>query len=48
MILKFIYSEKTRDFCKICTADFSYVVMIKSTVEILQNIVALSEYLYEL
>jgi hypothetical protein len=41
--LKFIYSEKATNFCKISTVDLSYVVMVKSTVEISQNFVAFSE-----
>ena len=43
--LKFIYSEKATKFCKISTVDLSYVVMVKSTVEISQNFVAFSEYM---
>ena len=43
--LKFIYSEKATNFCKISTKDLSYVVMVKSTVEISQNFVAFSEYM---
>ena len=39
--LKFIYSK----FCEISTKDLSYVVTIKSMVEILQNFVAFSEYM---
>ena len=33
--LKFIYSEKATNFCEISTENLSYVVMVKSTVEIL-------------
>ena len=44
-MLKFIYSEKTKKFCEISTVDLSYVVPVKSTVEISQNIVAFSEYM---
>ena len=40
---KFIYYEKAPNFCKISTIDLSYVVMAKSTMEILQNILAFSE-----
>ena len=40
--LKFIYSEKATKFCEISTVDLSYVVMVKSRVEILQNFVAFS------
>ena len=43
-MLEFIYSEKAAKFCEISTLDLSYVVMVKSTVEILQNFVAFSEY----
>ena len=43
--LKFIYSEKATKFWKISTLDLSYVVMVKSTVEILQNFVTFSEYM---
>ena len=44
-MLKFIYSEKATNFCEISTVDLSYVVMVKSTVEISQNFVAFSEYM---
>ena len=44
-LLKFIYSEKATKFCEISTVDLSYVVTVKSTVEILQNFVAFSEYM---
>ena len=44
-LLKFIYSEKAIKFCKISILDLSYVVMVKSTVEIFQNFVAFSEYM---
>ena len=43
--LKFIYSEKAKTFWEISTVDLSYVVTVKSTVEILQNFVAFSEYM---
>ena len=43
--LKFIHSEKATKFCEISTVDLSYVVPVKSTVEILQNFVAFSEYM---
>ena len=39
-LVKFIYSEKATKFCEISTADLSYVVMVKSTVEVSQNFVA--------
>ena len=45
-LLKFIYSEKAANFCKISTVDLSYVVTVKSTVEISQNFVAFSGYIY--
>ena len=35
--------EKATKFCEISTEDLSYVVKIKSTVEISQNLVAFSE-----
>ena len=38
MQVKFIYSAKATKFCKISTVDLSYVVQVKSTVEISQNI----------
>ena len=43
--LKFIYSEKATKFCEISTLLLSYVVPVKSKVEILQNFVAFSEYM---
>ena len=43
--LKFIYSEKATKFCKISTLNLSYVLTVKSTVEILQNFEAFSEYM---
>ena len=43
--LKFIYSEKATKFCKISTLLLSYVVPVKSKVEISQSFVALSEYM---
>ena len=42
--LKFIYSEATK-FCEISTLLLSYVVPVKSKVEILQTFVAFSEYM---
>ena len=45
MHVKFIYSEKATNFCEISTVDLSYVVTVKSTVEISQNFVAFSEYM---
>ena len=44
-ILKFIYSEKATKVCEISTLLFSYVVPVKSKVEISQNFVAFSEYM---
>ena len=43
--LKLIHSEKATKFCEISTIDLSYVVLVKSTVEILQNFVSFSEYM---
>ena len=43
--LRFIYSEKATIFFEISILDLSYVVTVKSTVEILQNFVAFSEYM---
>ena len=43
--IKFIYSEKATKFFEISTVDLSYVVPVKSTVEISQNFVAFSEYM---
>ena len=40
-----LYIKKATIFRKISTVDFSYVVMVKSTVEISQNFVAFSEYM---
>ena len=45
MFLKFIYSEKATKFCEISTLLLSYVVPVKSKVEISQNFVAFSEYI---
>ena len=44
-MLKLIYSEKATIICKISTIDLSYVVTVKSIVEISQNFVAFSEHL---
>ena len=41
--IKLIYIEKATNFCEISTVDLSYVVTVKSTVEISQNFVAFSE-----
>ena len=43
--LKFIYSEKVTKFFEISTLLLSYVVPVKSKVEISQNLVAFSEYM---
>ena len=43
--VKLIYSEKATNFCEISTVDLSYVVTVKSMVEILQILVAFSEYM---
>ena len=43
--LKFIYSEKATKFCEISTNDLYYVLPVKYLLEILQNFVALSEYM---
>ena len=39
-LVKFIYSEKATKFCEISTLLFSYVVPVKSKVEISQNFMA--------
>ena len=41
----FLYSEKATKFYKISIVDLSYVVPVKSTVEISQNFVTFSEYM---
>ena len=43
--VKFVYFGKATKFCEISTVDLSYVVTVKSTVEISQNFVAFSEYI---
>ena len=43
--IKFMYSEKATHFCEISTLNLSYVVTVKSMVEISQNFVAFSEYM---
>ena len=43
--LKFICSEKATNFCKISTLRLSYVVTVKSSVEISQSFVAFSDYM---
>ena len=44
-LVKFIHSEKITNVCEISTIDLSYVVTVKSTVEISQTFVAFSEYM---
>ena len=41
-----MYSKKATKFWEISTIDLSYVVPVKSTVEILQNFAAISKYMY--
>ena len=41
--IEFIYSEKAIEFCEISTLLLSYVVPVKSKLEIFQNFVAFSE-----
>ena len=48
LFLKFIYSEKATNFSEISTIDLSYLMTVKSAVEISQNFVSFSEYLYDL
>ena len=43
LFLKFIYSEKATNFSEISTIDLSYLMTVKSAVEISQNFVAFSE-----
>ena len=45
VFVKFIHSEKATKFCEISTLILSYVVPVKSKVEISQNFVAFSEYM---
>ena len=44
-LLKFIYSEKTTEFCEISTVYLTVTTQDKSTVEISQKFVAFSEYM---
>ena len=44
-LIKFIYSERATKFCEIAILYFSYLVPVKSKVEILQKFVAFSEYM---
>ena len=43
--LKFIYSEKATTFSEISNVEFSYIVPVKSRVEILKNFEGFSEYM---
>ena len=43
--LKFIYSEKAKNFCEISTVDLTVTTYHKSMVEISQKVVAFSEYM---
>ena len=45
LLLKFKYCEKATKFCEIFTLLLSYVVPVKSTVKIAQNVLAFSEYM---
>ena len=45
MYLEFIYSEKATKFSEIFELLLSYVVPVKSTVKISQNLVGFSEYM---
>ena len=45
IFLKFTYSEKATKFCKISTIDLNGTTLDKSTVGILQNFVAFSDYM---
>ena len=45
ILVKFIYSQKATKFCEISTLLLTYVVPVKSKVEISQNFVAFSEYM---
>ena len=47
-VIKFVYSEKATIFCEISTLLLSTIHTDKSKVEISQNFVAFSEYMYEL
>ena len=44
-LVKFIYSEKAKKFCEISTLLLSYVMPVKSKLEISQNFVVFSEYM---
>ena len=44
-LIKFIYSGKATTFSEISIVDLFYVVTVKSTAEISQNVVVFSEYM---
>ena len=44
-IVKFFYSVKATNFCKISTVNLSYVVTVTSTMEISQNVLAFLEHM---
>ena len=44
-MLKFIYFEKATKFCEISTLEVAVCSTVKSKAEIMQNFVALSEYM---
>ena len=48
LIVKFIHSENATKFCKISTLLLSFVMPVKSKVEISQNFVAFSEYMCQI
>ena len=45
LFLKFIYSEKATTISEISNVEFSYIVPVKSRVEILKNFEGFSEYM---
>ena len=44
-IVKFFYSVKATNFCKLSTVNLSYVVTVTSTIEISQNVLAFLEHM---
>ena len=44
-LVKFIYSDKAAKFCEVSTLLLTVCTVVKSKMEILQNIVAFSEYM---
>ena len=42
-LIEFLKLKTATNFCEISTLDWSYVVLVKSTVEILRNLVAFSD-----